>query len=254
MAWSHIYKAFPAKPVFFGAFLVFELGALIGALAPNSAGVIVGRAISGAGISGTFVGALIIVSYIVPLRFRPLMGAFFSVLIGSTQNGGSVLGGVLTSMLSWRWCFWINLPMGGLSVFLGLVGSSVTSPESRCGGKTAKELIRGFDALGLSIWALAVICLTLILQFGGGRFSWTSGTLIALYIVTVVLFAAFGLVEKRGGEKSLVPGRIIKQRSLACSALYILLIQAAKSQLTYYVSFNNHHTPSITNTSNQKNL
>ncbi|PSR80196.1 major facilitator superfamily domain-containing protein [Coniella lustricola] len=235
MAWSQVYKVFPAKPVFFGAFLVFELGALVGALAPNSAGVIVGRAISGAGISGTFVGALIIVSYIVPLSFRPLMGAFFSVLIGSTQNGGSVLGGVLTSMLSWRWCFWINLPLGGLSVFLGLVGSSITSPESRRGGKTVKELVRGFDALGLCIWSLAVICLTLILQFGGGRFSWTSGTLVALYVVTAVLFAAFGLVEKRGGERSLVPGRIIKQRSLACSALYILLMQAAKSQLTYYL-------------------
>lgn len=236
MAWSQIYKAFPAKTIFFSAFAVFEVGALVSALAPNSTAVIIGRAISGAGISGAFVGALIIVSYIVPLRYRPLMGAFFSVLIGSTQSAGGVLGGALTSALSWRWCFWINLPLGGLSILLAILGAEIVSPNSRRDGKTTNQLVREFDALGFLIWIPAVLCLTLILQFGGTRYSWNSGPLVVLCIVTTLLFALFAWVQHRKGEKALVPGRILKQRSLASSALYVLLMQAAKSQLAYFVS------------------
>ncbi|KUI61931.1 Putative HC-toxin efflux carrier TOXA [Cytospora mali] len=235
MGWAQVYKAFPAKPVFFGAFLVFELGCLLGALAPNSAAVIIGRAISGAGISGTFVGALIIVSYIIPLRWRPMMSAFFSVLIGSTQTAGPVLGGALTSRLSWRWCFWINLPLGGASVILALLGSKIKDPASRRGGKTMKQVVRDFDFLSLAIWIPAVVCLTLILQFGGLRYAWTSGSLIALYVVTVALFALFVVIQVRHGDSALAPVRIVKQRSLACSALYVLLMQAAKSQLAYFL-------------------
>lgn len=236
MAWSQIYKAFPARSVFFGGFAVFEVGALVGALAPNSAAVIIGRAISGAGISGTFVGALIIVSYIIPLRYRPLMGGFFSVLIGSTQSAGGVLGGALTSAWSWRWCFWINLPLGGLSMLLALLGTNIETPRGRRGGKTTKQLVREFDAVGFLIWVPAVICLTLILQFGSIRYSWDSGAMVALYAVTALMFLLFAVVQQRKGEMALVPGRIVKQRSLACSALYVLLMQAAKSQLAYFVS------------------
>ncbi|KAH8657727.1 major facilitator superfamily domain-containing protein [Xylariales sp. PMI_506] len=235
LAWAQIYKAFPAKFVFFGAFIVFELGALIAALAPNSAALILARTISGAGISGSFVGALIIVSYVVPLRWRPIMTAFFSVLIGSTQTAGPVLGGALTSRLSWRWCFWINLPLGGLTLIFALFGSSIKEPENKRDGKTMKQVIREFDVLGLIMWTLAVVCLTLLLQFGGVRFEWTSGPLIALYVLTALFFVLFAVSQVRNGEKALAPLRIVKQRSLACSALYVLFMQAAKSVIAYYL-------------------
>lgn len=236
LAWAQVYKALPAKRVFFGAFLIFQLGCLIAALAPSSVVLILGRAISGAGISGSFVGSLIIVSYIVPLRFRPIMTAFFSILIGSTQTAGPVLGGALTSRLSWRWCFWINLPLGGLGALLALLGAAIKDPASRRGGRTTRQLVRDFDVKGFALWVPAVVCLTLILQFGGVRYAWGSAPLIALYTVTPVLFVLFVWVQVRGGDKVLTPARIVKQRSLACSALYTLFMQAAKSHLSWFVS------------------
>ncbi|KAI0540239.1 major facilitator superfamily domain-containing protein [Xylaria digitata] len=233
MAWAQIYKSFPAKPVFFLAFIVFELGNLVSALAPNSAAVIVGRALAGAGISGSFVGGLIIVSYIIPLRWRPIIIAIFALVIGSTQTGGPVVGGALTSRLSWHWCFWISLPIGGLSLFLAPIGSPVKDPEGRRGG--IKQLVEEFDFIGFTLWVLAVISLTLVLEFGGGRFDWTSGPLIALYVITVFFFVLFTFTQIRRGDAALAPGRIVKHRSFAASALYVLSMQAVKAQITYFL-------------------
>ncbi|KAI1851634.1 hypothetical protein JX266_003096 [Neoarthrinium moseri] len=233
MAWAQIYKAFPAKPVFFSAFILFLLGTLVGALAPSSAAVIIGRAISGAGISGSFVGGLIIVSYIITLRWRPIITAIFALVIGSTMTAGPVVGGALTSRLSWHWCFWISLPIGGFSLLLAPLGSPVKDPEGRRDG--FKQLLEEFDILGFALWVLAVVCLTLFLQFGGTRYDWTGGQLIALYVVTGLLLVLFSFVQVRRGERALVPGRIIKQRSVACSALYVLFMQTVKAQITYFL-------------------
>ncbi|GAB7357566.1 hypothetical protein MBLNU459_g0077t2 [Dothideomycetes sp. NU459] len=243
MAWTQIYKAFPAKLVFFGAFLFFEAGALVSALAPNSMGIIIGRTISGAGISGSFIGAWIIVSYVVPLRYRPLASAFFSIIIGSTQTAGPVIGGALTTRLSWRWCFWVNLPIGGFAVLLALLGGKIKDPQSRRDGRTPKQVIRDFDLFGFTLWILAVICLTVLLQFGGSKYAWNSGPIVTLFIMTVLFVGGFAVVQKQQGEKSLAPLRIMKQRSLACSAFYILMMQAAKAQLTYFVSLHQSCAP-----------
>ncbi|KAJ2980414.1 hypothetical protein NUW58_g6949 [Xylaria curta] len=233
MAWAQIYKSFPAKPVFFIAFIVFELGNLVSALAPNSAAVIIGRVIAGAGISGSFVGGLIIVSYIIPLRWRPIITAIFALVIGSTQTGGPVVGGALTSRLSWHWCFWISLPIGGLSLLLAVFGGPVKDPEGRRDG--FKQFTEEFDIIGFILWVLAVVALTLTLQFGGGRFDWTSGPLIALYVITILLFVAFSFSQIRRGDRALAPGRIMKHRSFAASALYVLSMQAVKAQITYFL-------------------
>ncbi|KAI0431927.1 major facilitator superfamily domain-containing protein [Xylaria sp. FL1042] len=233
MAWAQIYKSFPAKPVFFIAFIIFEIGNLVSALAPNSAAVIIGRALAGSGISGSFVGGLIIVSYIIPLRWRPIIIAIFALVIGSTQTGGPVVGGALTSRLSWHWCFWISLPIGGLSLLLAPFGSPVKDPEGRREG--IKQLIEEFDFIGFALWILAVVSLTLVLQFGGGRFDWTSAPLIALYVITVFFFALFSYTQVRSGDAALAPGRIMKHRSFAASALYVLSMQAVKAQITYFL-------------------
>ncbi|KAI0839864.1 major facilitator superfamily domain-containing protein [Hypoxylon sp. FL0890] len=233
MAWAQIYRAFPAKPVFFTGLLIFLLGTLVGALAPSSAAVIVGRAISGAGMSGCFVGGLIIVSYIITLRWRPIITAIFALVIGSTMTAGPVVGGALTSRLSWHWCFWVSLPIGGFSLLLAPLGSPVKDPEGKRDG--FKQLIEDFDMIGFALWVLAVICLTLILQFGGTRYEWTGGQLITLYVVTPLLFALFAFHQVRLGDRALVPGRIIKQRSVACSALYVLFMQTTKAQITYFL-------------------
>jgi MFS family permease len=165
------------------------------------------------------------------------MIAFFALVLGSTQTGGPVIGGALTSRLSWRWCFWINLPLGGLSLLLGFFGGNIKDPESRRDGKTTKQLLKDFDIVGFAIWVPFVVCLTLILQFGGLRYTWSSGPLIALYVLTPLLLLMFIFSQRRGGDGALTPGRIMKQRSLACSALYVMSMHAARSQISYFVGY-----------------
>jgi hypothetical protein len=119
---------------------------------------------------------------------------------------------------------------------LALLGSSISEPESRRDGKSVKQLLRDFDVLGFILWVGSVVSLTLLMQFGGTQYSWTSPQLSALYAMTAALIAIFGIVQRRNGETALAPGRIVKQKSLACSALYMLLLMAAKSQIAYFVS------------------
>ena len=110
LLFGKFYGNFNVKWVFLAALALFELGSLICGAAPNSVALIVGRAIAGLGSAGIFSGAQIICAYTVPLEKR----AVYTGLIGGTYGVASVigplLGGAFTEHVSWRWCFYINLP------------------------------------------------------------------------------------------------------------------------------------------------
>ena len=113
--WGKAYKYFSLRGVFLATIIVFEAGSLICAVAPNSLALIVGCAIQSVGGSGSSLGSCAIASFIMPPEKVPVIVG----LIGSTFSVASVVGplleGVFTQSLSWRWCFWVNLPIGGIA-------------------------------------------------------------------------------------------------------------------------------------------
>ncbi|KAJ5672554.1 major facilitator superfamily transporter [Penicillium longicatenatum] len=234
LSWGRLYKIFPAKWTFLSALTVFEVGSLLCGTAPSSTVFIVGRAIAGMGIAGVFSGAMIIASYTIPLRFRPLVNSGLAVLMGSTRALAPIIGGALTSTVGWRWCFYLNLPCGGLCGVLVALGTGIQEAKEES-PETWIIRLRSFDWIGLVCWAPFTICLLLIIQFGGVQYPWSSPQLIVLYILAILTLLLFTYSQIYLGEGATVPPRIITQRSMIWGSIFEFLIGGASQMLQYFL-------------------
>jgi MFS transporter, DHA2 family, glioxin efflux transporter len=218
--WSKAYKYFPQKIVFLSCIFTFEIGSLVVALAPNSVAVIAGRAVQGLGGAGLTSGCYIINAFIVqPSRLSTVMG-LFGVIWACVSVLGPVLGGVFTQDLTWRWCFWINLPIGGVT-FLVLLFLFSTPPHSRSvKAPPWRQYPREFDALGVVLGLGAWICLLLVLQDGGVEHAWNSSFSIGLLVGFWLLVIAFVVAEWIQGDTAMIPKRLLKSRTIAACTIY----------------------------------
>jgi MFS family permease len=114
-SWGKAYKYFPLKTVILISIAVFELGSLICGVAPNSVALIVGRAITGLGAAGVLSGCYTIIAFSIPPVRRPAFTGLLGATYGIASVVGPLLGGVFTDKATWRWCFYVNLPVGGVS-------------------------------------------------------------------------------------------------------------------------------------------
>jgi hypothetical protein len=136
-----------------------------------------------------------------------------------------VLGGVFTQKTSWRWCFFINLPlavltMAGTTVFLKTPADLVTA-------KTIKERFRELDYIGLVLFIAANFCLLLAVQWGGVKLSWSSATIVCLFTGFAVLISIWFYLQFRLGEKATLPPRILLQRTALTSLIFAFLSASA---------------------------
>lgn len=230
--WGKAYKYFPLKTIFLVCIGIFELGSLVAALSPSSAALIVGRAVQGAGGAGITSGCFTILAFITkPKRLHAVFG--LSSMVWSLSSVlGPVLGGVFTEYLTWRWCFWVNLPIGG-AAFLLLLVLFQTPDHSRVAHTTRQEIPYLFDVPGMAMLIGGVVCLLLVLEEGGIRRPWNSGFstgLLVGFFLIAILFAGW---ECKQGEAAMLVPRIVRRRSILVLALFNLTAQGSGFARTY---------------------
>ncbi len=212
---------FPNKIVYLSYLAVPELGSLVCTLAPSSETLIVGRSITGLGASGIFAGGLIIVTAIIPLQRRAIWQGTISSTFALASVVGPVIGGALTQHVTWRWCFYINLPIGGASAAIVFLFLNVH--KAATGQVPMLQKIRGLDGLGFLLFAGSVIMLLLALQWGGTIYAWGSSVIIGLFVGAAVVLPIFVVQQLRLKTSALIPPEIFANRDFAlifASALF----------------------------------
>lgn len=220
--WGKLFKYLDVKWVYLSAVGIFLVGSIVAAAAPNSVSVIIGRAIQGWGASGVLGGTLIVINYVAPPRNHPLLiGTWMAVFMVSTILG-PVIGGAFTSGVTWRWCFWINLPVGGPIIVLLLLFLRIPKHIKKVTA-TWQEIILALDLPGFCLLLVSLICLTLALQWGGQTKSWNDGSLIATLVMWIVLSIGFFITEWFQGHRAMAPFSILKPRMTWSNALFCLM-------------------------------
>ncbi|KAI1746639.1 MFS gliotoxin efflux transporter glia [Xylaria castorea] len=232
--WGKAYKFYSLRLVFIAAIAVFEIGSLVAALSRNSKTLIVGRALQGAGGSGITGGCYTIAAFVVPPQrvniIIGLLGSVFSI----SSVVGPLLGGAFTQRLTWHWCFWINLPVGGAALFCLLFFRPPARSRSNIKMGFTKALIN-FDLIGLAIVIISLVVFFLVLQWGGISKAWSSGTVIGLLVLWIVLTIGWIGLEWFQKEKALLPPRILSNHHVAACCLYIFFLSSANFSLIYNI-------------------
>ncbi|KAI1132465.1 major facilitator superfamily-domain-containing protein [Nemania abortiva] len=232
--WGKAYKYFPLKIVFLLSIFIFELGSLVCAVAPNSHALIVGRALAGLGAAGVSGGTYTIIAFAAEPSKRPAYTGVLGATYGIASVVGPLVGGVLTDRVTWRWCFYLNLPIGGASAFIILLFFR-TPPTAKPVEATLKEKILQMDPLGTTLLLGGIISYILALQYGGATYAWNSSVVVGLLVGFVVIMAVFTVFEIWQGEKSMLVPRILKNRVIAVGSAFQFFFAGSYYTVLYYL-------------------
>ncbi len=211
------------KKLFIGAIIIFLIGSALSGLSQSMAELIMFRALQGLGAGGLMVGAMATLGDIVAPRERGRYMSYMMVIMMLATIGGPLLGGFITTNFSWRWIFYINLPVGGAAlVYLMAV---LHMP--------AKKVSHKIDYLGGSLLAVAATSLILLATWGGTEYRWGSGQIIGLALLTVAATIGFCITETRAAEPML-PLHVFRNRNFSVTmALTFLTGLAMFGALTF---------------------
>ena len=215
-----IFANFSLKWSFFGFLSIFLLGSLLCGAAVSSDMFIIGRAVTGIGAAGIFSGILSILAIVVPLSKRALYTAMMTSLYGVAVISGPIIGGALTTKASWRWCFYINLPLGAVTLIL--LALFFKPPIRKSDRAPLREKVLKIDFIGCLLFIPTIVMVLLALQWGGHRYTWKSATVIGLLCGSAGMAMLFCFWEHRKGDKAMIPFSILLHRSILLSCVFAL--------------------------------
>ncbi|RVD82330.1 uncharacterized protein DFL_006758 [Arthrobotrys flagrans] len=237
-SFGKIYTYFSVKWTFLLSLFIFEVGSVVCAAAPSSTSFIVGRAVAGIGAAALFSGGMTIIGFTVPLRKRPMYIAALSSMFGISSVIGPLLGGAFTDApkLTWRWCFWINLPIGGVA--FAVVLFFFKPPERKITNLTVRERIAKIDILGAFFLISAIVCLLLALQWGGFTYPWSNSKVWGCIIGFGLIIAIFIYIQYREQDLATIPPRIfLRNRTVLSACTFNCFLSMALYAHIYFLPF-----------------
>ncbi|MFD5264982.1 MFS transporter [Streptomyces sp. NPDC058335] len=204
------------KCVFQFAIVVFVVGSALAGRARTMDQLIAFRAVQGVGAGGLMIGVQAIIADIVPPRQRARFMGLIGAAFGLASVAGPLLGGYFTDHLSWRWCFYINVPFGLLTLAVVAVVLKLPKPRAR----------PRFDVLGTLLLTAASTCLVLLTSWGGTEHAWGSRVILSLAAGAALSTVLF-LVAERFAAEPLIPLRLFRDSVFTITSLVGLVIGVA---------------------------
>lgn len=208
--WGKLGDLYGRKTIFLVSIVIFLIGSALsgaaGEIDPASGmnQLIAFRALQGLGGGGLMVGAMAIIGDLVPPRERGKYQGMMAAIMAIAMIGGPLIGGLITDHANWRWAFYVNLPIGGIALFV--LASTLHLPKYRTEHR--------IDWLGAALLSVGVTALVLITTWGGNKYAWGSTEILGMAAVGVVMIALFLWTQTRVAEP-ILPLGIFRNRNFS---------------------------------------